>query len=191
MLTLASDFFNQNTVDIARSLIGTYLIHQLPEETRIGRIVETEAYLANDPANHAYRGMTNRNKVMFGPPGHWYIYFVYGRHYCLNVSTANKGKGEAVLIRALEPIEGIELMQQARQKRDKRELCNGPARLVQAMAISSNVLGKSVLESPLSLSQDDAIEPLPIATSPRIGISQNKSACLRFYRPGSPYLTHT
>jgi DNA-3-methyladenine glycosylase len=190
MKPLTSEFFNRSTITVARSLIGTCLIHRQPGITRIGRIVETEAYITGDPANHAYRGETKRNAVMFGPPGNWYIFFVYGRHFCLNVTAGNTKVGEAVLIRALEPIEGIEAMQQTRQKMNKKELCNGPARLVQAMGISPYILGKSALEPPLMLGQFGPSRKIPIATSPRIGIRHNKSALLRFYLSNSPFISH-
>src|SRR5260370_33103893 len=111
-------------------------MHLEEEETTLGRIVETEAYLWNDPAAHAFVGKTKRNAVLFGPVGHAYVYFIYGMHYCVNVVTGREGAGEAVLIRALEPQRGIALMQQRRRTEKVTLLCNGPARLTEALGIT-------------------------------------------------------
>jgi DNA-3-methyladenine glycosylase len=120
----------------AKSLLGYKLVHQTSDGLTSGIIVETEAYHQDDPASHTYRGQTARNAVMFGPPGYAYIYFTYGMHYCFNVVTGPKGSGQAVLIRALEPTDGIELMRRRRGMNAELQLTNGPAKLVQAMAIS-------------------------------------------------------
>ena len=134
-----------DTVAAAQALLGAVLWHKTDDGITAGRIVETEAYVFGDPACHASRGMTLRNAVMFGSPGKAYIYFIYGMYHCFNVVTRPKGMGEAVLIRALEPLEGIELMQQRRKKHDVRHLCNGPCKLVIALGIQRDQNGEVVI----------------------------------------------
>ncbi len=181
-MRLASDFFDHSTVQVAQNLLGTFLIHDSPQGKTMGRIVETEAYLSDDAACHASRGETKRNKVMFGPSGHAYIYFIYGMYYCLNVVTASKGVGEAVLIRALEPVEGIELMKKRRPKVSSlHQLCNGPAKLVLAMGIPSVLNGISFSKGPLNILPGEKLLKNQIITTTRIGISQAAHLPLRFY----------
>ena len=135
LVAVEQSFYGRHTVSVARDLLGYKLVHRSPEGMTAGLIVETEAYLQGDPACHANRGMTPRNRPMFGPPGHAYVYFIYGLYFCFNVVSGPVGVGEAVLIRALEPQDGIELMQQRRGRTKISELCSGPAKLVQAMGI--------------------------------------------------------
>jgi DNA-3-methyladenine glycosylase len=106
-MILPQTFYGHDTITVAKKLLECYLVHLEGEETTLGRIVETEAYLVNDPAAHAFIGKTNRNSVLFGPVGHAYVYFIYGIHYCVNVVTGQEGAGEAVLIRALEPLGSV------------------------------------------------------------------------------------
>ena len=173
-------FFLQDTIWVARACIGKILFHNTPEGVLAGRIVETEAYLRDDPACHACRGMTKRNAAMFGDPGHAYVYFTYGFHYCLNVVTQPLGIGEAVLIRALEPLEGIERMKRSRRKSDVHDLLNGPGKLTQAMRIDKSLNGEDLLADSLYV-LDDGADVGEIVARPRIGIRQATDELWRFY----------
>lgn len=193
---------------MARDLLGCYIIHDCPQEGRtMGRVIETEAYLSeDDPACHAARGMTRRNRVMYGPPGIAYIYFTYGMHYCFNVVTNGEGIPEAVLIRALEPLVGIELMAARRGKNKLKELCSGPGKLVQAMGIKPEENESDLVNGPIRLYRDNAkdntqdntkehaakeeTEHREIVTTSRIGISSGEHLPLRFYIAGSPWISH-
>ena len=182
------DLFKKDTLAIAQSLLGMYLIHESPQGKTMGKIVETEAYFFNDPAAHSYRGKTQRNAPMFGKAGTAYVYFTYGMHYCFNVVTAEEGVGEAVLIRALEPREGIELMKQRRKQEDILQLCNGPAKLVQAMGISKGYNTHFLEDKPLYLEETEG-EKIYIVKRPRIGISLAKSKLFRFYIKANPFVS--
>ena len=190
MRVLPRSFYEDDTVTVARKLLGTLLVHETPQGRAAGRIVETEAYLfGNDPACHARKGKTRRNAVMFGPPGHAYIYFIYGMYYCLNVVTAPEGVGEAVLIRALEPVDGIALMQKRRRSAELKNLCSGPGKLVLALGISAALNGCPLTRGPLRIYADPACAAasLEIEASPRIGITQGAELPLRFCLKGSPF----
>ncbi len=188
------NFWKQSTVTVAQKLLGTFLVHNSSEGRTVGRIVETEAYLSDDPACHAARGETPRNRVMFGPPGHAYIYFIYGMYHCFNVVTAPLGKGEAVLIRSLEPVEGLELMQKRRlshrqrqnQHIPEKELCNGPGKLVIAMGMHRSLNGIYLMKGPLSLYFSKETPSFKIKTTTRIGIREGADLPLRFYIQGNP-----
>ncbi|HEY7420249.1 MAG TPA: DNA-3-methyladenine glycosylase [Ktedonobacteraceae bacterium] len=192
-MMLHHTFYHQDTVSVARQLLGCFFVHEEREGTTIGRIVETEAYLTDDPASHAFRGKTPRNAVMFGPAGKAYIYFIYGRYYCLNVVTGPEGVGEAVLLRALEPMAGIALMQQRRHIHQLRQLCSGPGKLTQAMHITPLFNGASFLAGPLTIVSADhfgGTVPLEkIITTPRVGIVKGKDAPLRFYLQGNEFIS--
>ena len=176
-------FFQQTTLRLARELIGCRFIRVLGTQTLAAIIVETEAYLAqNDPACHAARGETKRNSVMFGPPGRLYVYSIHNR-YCMNIVSENIGDGAAVLIRALEPIQGIEAMTEFRPAPKITELTNGPGKLCQAFGIS-------ILDNGIDLTESDFIwleprksdsELFAIRSSSRIGISQAKELPYRFF----------
>lgn len=185
---LPRSFFARDTVTVARELLGCLLVHCGPGGITAGMVVETEAYLQEDPACHASRGMTPRNRVMFGPPGHAYVYFIYGMHYCFNVVTAQEGVGEAVLIRALEPVVGIPLMQLRRGRKKVTELCSGPARLVQAMGITRHHNGMDVTAPPLFFSPARE-RPERIVVTPRIGIKVGADLPLRFYIENNKYVS--
>lgn len=180
-MTFTKSFFTQDTITIAKSLLSHYLYHKTPEGITIGKIIETEAYLKDDPASHAYNGKTKRNAPMFNSPGRAYIYFIYGNHYCFNIVTNQKGIGEAVLIRALQPLKGIELMQQRRKILKKENLCNGPAKLVQAMGITKNYNNKNILKGNLKILKNKNKGKIKIKTTKRIGIKKGSSLPLRFY----------
>lgn len=186
-MVLPQKFYERDTVTVAKELLGTFLVADLPEGKTVGRIMETEAYLnSGDPASHSFRGKTKRNSVMFGPPGHAYVYFIYGMYYCVNAVTAKEGIGEAVLIRALEPVEGIKLMEKRRGVTDIYNLCSGPGKLTMAMGITKG-LNRIGLFGPevYILSSDSypgyqAPKNNEIKVSPRIGISKGTEHPLRF-----------
>lgn len=185
---LPRSFYARDTVTVARELLGKILVHHSPEGITAGKIVESEAYIQGDPACHASRGMTPRNRVMFGPPGHAYVYFIYGMYYCFNAVSAPEGVGEAVLIRALEPVEGIHLMRARRGRERMAELCGGPARLVQALGITRQHNGADLTEGPLSICRGKIMQEKIVATT-RIGIKEGAELPLRFYIEGNPYIS--
>lgn len=183
------DFFARDTNQVARELLGCYLVHDSAAGLTAGKIIETEAYLQHgDPACHASRGKTKRNAMMFGPPGVAYVYFTYGMHYCFNVATNTAGVGDAVLIRALKPVTGIELMQ-CRRGRDKlTDLCSGPAKLTQAMGITKehNGLDLTTIGS-IIIYPGEPVEE--ITTTTRIGIRLGAELPYRYYVKGSPFIS--
>jgi len=181
-------FYNRDTVVVARELLGSILVHMSPEGITAGKIVETEAYLQGDPACHASRGITRRNQVMFGPPGHAYVYFIYGMYHCFNVVSAPEGVGEAVLIRALEPVEGINLMRLRRKRERLEELCGGPAKLVQAMGILRSHNGTDLTRGPLFIKKSQKTGD-PIVATTRIGIREGSCLPLRFYLKGNRFIS--
>jgi DNA-3-methyladenine glycosylase len=174
---------------VARELIGKVLIKAISGGIVSGRIVETEAYTGTaDQASHAYRGPTSRNRVMFGPPGHLYVYLSYGVHYCCNVVTEPDGTAGAVLLRALEPLTGTEVMTARRGNRPLRELCNGPGKLCQALEIGMEDYGVDLESSSLWL-EDDGYQAEELGISGRIGIATAVDLPLRFFLPGNPFVS--
>lgn len=185
-MPLGKKFFSQPTVVLAKALLGKYLVYGDLQ----GKIVETEAYLyRDDPGCHAHRGLTDRNAPMFGPAGYTYVYFIYGMYYCLNIVSGKTGEGEAVLIRALEPIRGIELMQQRRKTTKIENLCNGPGKLTQAFGISRDHNNLSLLEGDLRIC--GSREQPEIASGRRIGLSAGQELELRFYIKGNKFVSKT
>src|SRR5687767_5451652 len=188
---LPRDFYDRDTVEVARDLLGCVLTHEVGGEILAGVIVETEAYGPDDPANHAYRGPTSRNAVMFGPPGNAYVYRIYGIHWCVNAVTRGEGSGEAVLIRALQPIAGIETMRRNRglpESTDDRQLCRGPGSLCRALAITGELNGADLTQPPLMILRGAASEIVSVETS-RIGISQAAERPWRFLIAGNAYVS--
>ena len=190
-------FFARNPRRVARDLLGKLLIRSDDETYFSARIVEVEAYLGkNDPAAHAAAGNTPRNSVLFGPPGHAYVYFIYGNHYCLNVSCETVGKAGSVLIRALEPLEGIPEMAKARgivltTPRDLRKLTAGPGRLAQAFSITrSRDNGRDLTSRASGLwIADDGFRASKIAITPRIGITKAAAHPLRYILANNPFVS--
>ena len=167
------------------------LAHVVGGETLAGIIVETEAYGPDDPANHAYRGLTSRNAVMFGPPGHAYVYRSYGIHWCFNAVTRAEGSGEAVLIRALQPIAGIEIMRRNRRtlgSMDDRQLCRGPGSLCKALGITGESNRADLTRPPLTIGGDPASEIVPVGAT-RVGITQAAERPWRFLVAGNAYVS--
>jgi DNA-3-methyladenine glycosylase len=192
-------FFTRDPRRVARQLLGKILIRELPGLRLTARIVEVEAYLgAEDPAAHSAAGRTLRNAVLFGPPGHAYIYFIYGNHYCLNVSCEPEGKAGGVLFRALEPLSGLEAMARSRHVelhglQDWPKLTAGPGRLCQAFGITrahDNHRDLTSQESGLWIG-DDGWRPRRIAVTPRIGITKAADMPLRYFIAGNRFVSAT
>ena len=182
-MTLRKDFFARSVHDVAPNLIGVTLL----VDGVGGPIVEVEAYDREDPAAHGYRGRTERNASMFGPPGHAYVYRSYGVHWCLNFVCEEEGSASAVLIRALEPTHGLDAMRERRRLDDSRLLCAGPGRLCQALGISRAHDGLALDDPPFELLAR-ATEP-KIAVGPRIGITKATEQPWRYGLAGSRYLS--
>jgi len=176
-----------DTVELSRALIGKLLVRVREGETLAGRIVETEAYFPDDPASHAFRGKTPRNRAMFGPPLHAYVYFIYGTNWCLNVTAEADGVGAAALVRALEPVAGIETMRalRARPGIKDRDLARGPGNLCRALGIGPAFDGADLSRDPALWLADDGVV-LPVGVSTRVGITKAAHEPLRFYARGNP-----
>lgn len=175
--------FSRPVLAVAEALVGAILL----VDGVGGRIVETEAYDRHDPASHSFRGPTPRNGAMFGPVGHLYVYRSYGIHWCVNLVCGAPGHGSAVLIRALEPVHGIETMRQRRGVLPLALLCSGPGRVCQALGITGSLDRHAVDEPPLSLCGPES--PVAVVTGPRIGITKGMDAPWRFGLRGSPHLS--
>lgn len=174
---------------VARRLLGCELSRVVDGVLLRGRIVETEAYKQSDAASHSYRGKTPRTDVMFGPPGHLYVYFTYGMHYCCNVVVGPEGYGAAVLLRAIEPLAGQDTMLTNRHGRGGHELTNGPAKMCQALMIDRTCNGHDLAQPPVQL---DLLPELPtnqIVQTTRIGITRAIDQPWRFYIKDNPYVS--
>jgi DNA-3-methyladenine glycosylase len=191
MKPLPQSFYHRNTNIVAQELLGKWLVRWVEGHTLVGKIVETEAYIGeDDPACHAARGKTQRTAIMYGPPGTAYIYFIYGMYYCLNAVTESEGFPAAVLIRAVEPIQGLDFMQRQRRKTVITSLCNGPGKLCQAFALSGAQNGLPLTSKELSIADAPPLPPTLIDTSPRIGISKGKDHMWRYFIRNNPFVSH-
>jgi len=181
--TLGSEFFARSVHDVAPDLIGVTLL----VDGVGGRIVEVEAYDHEDPASHGFRGRTDRNASMFGPPGHAYVYRSYGIHWCLNLVCEEVGVANAVLLRALEPTRGLEQMRARRGLEDERLLCSGPGRLCQALSVTREHDGLALDRPPFELLAGDS--PVDVVNGPRIGITRAAELPWRYAEAGSRFLS--
>lgn len=195
-IPLTPSFFEPSAQKVAPELLGHWLVRQTPSGPCGGPIVETEAYLREDPACHGAPGPTSRNRVMFGPPGHGYVYLIYGYHFCVNAVCQPVNVAEAVLIRAIEPVQGEALMRSQRMVRKPVDLTNGPAKLCQALAIDRNLDGVNLCQSssPLFIAENPTVaefrkERGPMITTTRIGITKAAHMPLRFYLNGSAFVS--
>lgn len=185
-------WFQRDSLEVAPALLGKVLVRAGPPAAplRAGRIVEVEAYRgAEDPASHAFRGETPRVRTMFGPPGHLYVYFTYGMHWCANVVCGDEGEGSAVLLRGLAPLTGLDAMREARGKaaRRERDLCSGPAKLAQALGIGRELDGADLVAGADVWLLDDGVAPpeAPVRTR-RVGINVGVEPEWRWLVPGDP-----
>jgi DNA-3-methyladenine glycosylase len=202
---LSRSFYLRPTLQVAQELLGKYFIRRIGKNLLMGKIVEVEAYRSNDPASHSFRGKTNRNSVMFCEGGHLYVYFTYGMHFCANIVTGKEGIGEAVLIRAVEPLVGIEIMTKNRfpnlcaegayasgvQSLNHKillNLSNGPAKFCEAFGISRKENGLDLLDSEISITEGEPIPSKLIKRSSRIGIQQGVEKKWRFFIKGNPWV---
>ncbi len=182
-MRLGRDFYARSVHDVARDLVGCVVRHG---ETA-GRIVETESYHMDEPACHAYVGLTERTRTLFGPPGHAYVYFSYGIHSLLNAVAEPEGTGAAVLIRALEPVDGLDVMRRRRGVERDTELCSGPAKLTQALEIGLSLNGSSLLDGPIEVLERGS-QPR-IAIGERIGITKAADLPWRFCDADSAHVS--
>jgi DNA-3-methyladenine glycosylase len=181
---LSRSFYARPTLVVARALIGRTLVHESDEGSVAGRIVEVEAYGgAEDPASHGYRGQTARNATMFGPPGHLYVYFTYGMHYCSNIVCERDRKPGAVLLRAVEPTDGLELMSKRRGVEEPRMLARGPARLCQAFGIRRALDGADLVDRQIWVGGRQKLKA-EVLESSRIGIKTSLDLSWRIFERG-------
>ncbi len=186
---LPRKFYQRPTQEVARDLLGSKLVHRTEKEVVSGIVVETEAYLGrNDAGSHASTRRTPRNSVMFGKAAIAYVYFTYGMHYCFNAVAKPPGEAGAVLIRALEPVKGIDKMMERRRRSELEELTSGPAKLTQALDIDKRHNGLDLTDEVLFFTSGRG-EPRRIEVSKRIGLSKGKELPLRFYIPENPHLS--
>ncbi|GAC1391279.1 MAG: DNA-3-methyladenine glycosylase [Candidatus Saccharimonadales bacterium] len=189
-MTSLLDKLSQDANEVAPWLLGMKLIHQSPFGLISGYIVETEAYMMDDPASHSFNGKTVRNAPLFDRAGTLYVYFTYGMHFCFNIVTGEIGQGQAVLIRAVQPVDGIEIMQSLRSQRNIFNLANGPGKLTQAFSINKvSHNGRFLLDSNIRLEKGRKSKVSEIITTPRIGISKASDVAWRFFIKDNMYIS--
>jgi DNA-3-methyladenine glycosylase len=185
---LPRSFYARASTEVAPALLGQILVRALPDGTRAAaRIVEVEAYAPDDPASHAFRGMTPRNAAMFGAPGHLYVYFTYGMHFCMNAVCGRAGEGAAVLLRAGEPLEGVEGMRARRRRERALELCSGPGRFTQAFGVTRSEDGADLVDGG-SLWVERASRSEAIGTGIRVGVSETTRSW-RYWLEGNSFVS--
>jgi DNA-3-methyladenine glycosylase len=195
---LERKFFAPSASVVAFELLGHFLVRTTPQGQSSAIIVETEAYLVGDPACHGAPGLTARNRVMFGPAGYAYVYFIYGCHFCFNTVCQSSGVAEAVLIRAVHPFSGEALMRAARPVRETHSLTNGPGKLCQALCLDRSLNGTDLCDgtSPVFIARNNRAPGFrrdfgPVLTGPRIGIRQAVELPLRFWLSRNPFVSRT
>ena len=193
MARLPVSFFARPVLEVAPELVGCLLVHERGRSRRAGVIVEVEAYLGDgsDPASHAHPGPTPRNRAMFGPPGRFYVYQSMGLHFCANVVCQPAGSAAAVLLRAVEPVEGVAAMRRARGGRPERELTNGPGKLAQAFGITLDHYGRSAVRGALRIERPAGARAPALVAGPRIGIRRAADLPYRFFAEESPFVTRS
>ncbi len=193
---LTSNFYSRNIEQLAKDLLGKILVRSISNKLLTGKIVETEAYLSkNDEASHSFKGKSNRNKIMFNPSGFLYVYQIYGIHFCCNVVSGRRDEGSAVLLRAIEPLENIEIMRVHRfgenpiTHRNLVNLTNGPAKLCQALSINLSDDGSNLLEDKIFILNSPKVSKDNIVQTMRVGITKSKELPLRFYIKNNPFVS--
>jgi DNA-3-methyladenine glycosylase len=185
---LPRSFYARPATDVGPDLLGHVLVRILPDGTRLAaRLVEVEAYEPDDPGSHAFRGMTARNEVMFGPPGHLYVYFTYGMHFCMNVVSRRAGEGSAVLLRAAEPLEGLETMRSRRGREREVDLCSGPGRFTQALGVARPDNGADLVAGG-AVWMERGARSERVGVGIRVGV-HDTSRSWRFWLEDSPFVS--
>lgn len=189
--TLPVSFFDRPADVVARELLGALVVSRAGGVRTSARIVEAEAYLGyRDPASHGYLHRRNdRNAALFGPPGSWYVYLSYGIHWCANLVCEAQGTASAVLLRALEPVEGVERMRERRGRVDHRQLCSGPGKLCQALGITRDLDGRMMPDAEVVVRRSRVALPFEVVTTPRIGITKAADWPLRFVVEGNRHVS--
>jgi len=186
---LKRKFYDRPTLRVAKDLLGKYVVVKYGKKILSGKIVEAEAYIGSgDPACHAHRGMTPRNRVMFGPPGHAYIYFTYGMYHCLNLVTEKEGFPAAVLIRAIEPVQGLDLMMKRRKTKKMKNLTSGPGKLCQALGLDRSLNGADLCSEVIWV-EDRKEKTGKIESTSRVGVTNGKNKKWRFYISDSEFVS--